>query len=105
MWERTIHGVPCQRKRSGSWDRGSLRDRIEALRNLVPELRQYVNVASILRLGFEHGIGRSDHSAILRRVIVFDCWLAALKARYLGCPPKATKLRMMQVERRKGLVR
>ena len=71
----------------GRWFQGPLRHRIEALRNPSDELRQYVDTGAVRRLVFEHLIGRRDHSAMLWRLIVLDCWLAALKAGHLGHPP------------------
>lgn len=71
----------------GRWFRGPLRHRIEILRDLSPELRQYVNADATRRLLFEHVIGRRDHSALLWRLIVLDCWLAALKDGRLRHPP------------------
>lgn len=71
----------------GRWFRGPLRHRVETLREPSPELRQYVNADATRRLVFEHVIGRRDHSALLWRLIVLDCWLAALKEGRLGHPP------------------
>jgi len=71
----------------GLWFRGALRHRIESLRDPSPELRHYVDLGSVRRLVSEHTIGRRDHSAMLWRLIVLDCWLAALKAGRLGQPP------------------
>jgi len=71
----------------GLWFRGPLRHRIESLRDPSPELRHYVDLGSVRRLVSEHTIGRRDHSAMLWRLIVLDCWLAALKAGRLGQPP------------------
>lgn len=76
----------------GRWFRGPLRPRIEALRNPSPELRQYVDVAAVSRLVFEHAIGRRDHSATLWRLIVLDCWLQAFKEKSLGRPPTLPQL-------------
>ena len=71
----------------GLWFRGPLRHRIESLRDPSPELRHYVDLGSVRRLVSEHTIGRRDHSAMLWRLIVLDCWFAALKAGRLGQPP------------------
>ena len=71
----------------GLWFRGPLRHRIESLRDPSLELRHYVDLGSVRRLVSEHTIGRRDHSAMLWRLIVLDCWLAALKAGRLGQPP------------------
>jgi len=79
----------------GRWFRGPLRHRIEALRNPSPELRQYVDAGAVQRLVFEHVIGRRDHSAMLWRLIVLDCWLAALKLGRLGYPPTLPDLLVM----------
>jgi asparagine synthase (glutamine-hydrolysing) len=76
----------------GRWFRGPLRHRIEALRELSPALRQYVDAGAVRRLVFEHVIGRRDHSAQLWRLIVLDCWLAMLKKGSLGRPPALTSL-------------
>ena len=71
----------------GRWFRGPLRQRIESLRIPSPELSQYVDTGAVQRLVSEHLIGRRDHSAMLWRLIVLDCWLAALKEGCLGRPP------------------
>ena len=71
----------------GRWFRGPLRHRVEALRKPSPELRQYVDTGAVGRLVSEHLIGRRDHSAMLWRLMVLDCWLAALKMGRLGQPP------------------
>ncbi len=76
----------------GRWFRGPLRHRIEALRNPSPELRQYVDTGAVGRLVSEHLIGRRDHSAMLWRLIVLDCWLAVLKEGHLGHPPSVPAL-------------
>jgi asparagine synthase (glutamine-hydrolysing) len=76
----------------GRWFRGPLRHRIEALRNPSPELREYVDSGAVRRLVFEHLMGRRDHSASLWRLIVLDCWLAAVKSGSLGQPPKLPEL-------------
>jgi len=104
VWYSGVQRVLCQRERGGSWVRGSLQHRIDALRSPLPELRQYSEAASIGRLLFEHPTGRRDHSAISRRFIVFDYWLAAVKERYLGHPPKVTGPLVMQVDLRNSLV-
>ena len=84
----------------GRWFRGPLRHRIEALRDLSPELRQYVDVAAVSRLVFEHAIGRRDHSAMLWRLIVLDCWLAALKRKDLRRPPSVPRLLVSGADKR-----
>lgn len=71
----------------GRWFRGPLQHRIEALRNPSPELTQYVDTRATRRLVSEHMLRRRDHSASLWRLIVLDCWLAALKQGCLGRPP------------------
>ena len=71
----------------GSWFRGPLRHRIEALRNPSVNLRQYVDTRAVKRLVFEHLIGRRDHSGMLWRLMVLDSWLEALNNGYLGRPP------------------
>jgi asparagine synthase (glutamine-hydrolysing) len=76
----------------GRWFRGPLRHRIEALRNPSPELRQYVDAGAVRRLVIEHLIGRRDHSSMLWRLIVLDCWLAALRLGRLGHPPTLPEL-------------
>jgi asparagine synthase (glutamine-hydrolysing) len=77
----------------GRWFRGPLRHRIEALRNLSPELRQYVDGGAVRRLVTEHLLRRRDHSSMLWRLIVLDCWLGALRLGHLGHPPKLPELR------------
>ncbi len=79
----------------GRWFRGPLRHRIEALRNLSPELRQYVDASAVRRLVVEHVLGRRDHSNMLWRLMVLDCWLAALKIGRLGHPPTLPQLPVM----------
>jgi len=74
----------------GRWFRGPLRHRIDALRNPSTELRQYVDSGAVRRLIFEHVIGRRDHSGMLWRLIVLDCWLSALKQGGLCRPPSVT---------------
>lgn len=61
-----------------SWFRGPLRHRIEALRTLSPGLRDFVDEAAVRRLVSEHSFGRRDHSHKLWRLVVLDCWIAAL---------------------------
>ena len=78
----------------GRWFRGPLRHRIEALRDQSPELRQYVDAGAVRRLVTEHVTCRRDHSAMLWRLIVLDCWLSALKLGCLGRPPSATLARL-----------
>jgi len=97
LFRRAIQGVVPQSvltrpKRGfevplGRWFRGPLRHRIEALRTPSPALRQYVDVSPVRRLVFEHMVGRRDHSAMLWRLIVLDCWLDALERGQLGRPP------------------
>jgi len=79
----------------GRWFRGPLKHRIEVLRNPSPELRKYVDTGAVRRLVFEHAIGRRDHSVSLWRLIVLDCWLAALKQGALGRPPTLPELPVM----------
>jgi asparagine synthase (glutamine-hydrolysing) len=69
------------------WFRGPLRHRIDALRNPSPGLRQYVDTGATRRLVGEHAVGRRDHSAMLWRLMVLDCWLAAFKGGRHGRPP------------------
>jgi asparagine synthase (glutamine-hydrolysing) len=69
------------------WFRGPLRHRIDALRNPPPGLRQYVDTGATRRLVGEHAVGRRDHSALLWRLMVLDCWLAAFKGGRHGRPP------------------
>ena len=76
----------------GRWFRGPLRHRIEDLRNPSPALRQYVEPVAVRRLVLEHVIGRRDHSVTLWRLIVLDCWLAALERGCLGKPPSLPEL-------------
>jgi len=76
----------------GRWFRGPLRYRVESLRDLSPELRQYIDPGATRRLVFEHVFGRRDHSAMLWRLIVLDYWLAALKQGSLGRPPVIPEL-------------
>lgn len=71
----------------GRWFRGPLRHRVEALRDPSPKLREYVDVGAVRRLVFEHVIARRDHSPMLWRLMVLDCWLGALSDGRLGCPP------------------
>ncbi len=71
----------------GRWFRGPMRHRIEALRNLSPNLEPYVDAGVVKRMVLEHSIGRRDHSAALWRIIVLDTWLAALRAGRLASPP------------------
>jgi asparagine synthase (glutamine-hydrolysing) len=78
----------------GRWFRGPLRYRVEALRDPSPELLQYVDAGAVRRLANEHVTGRRDHSAMLWRLIVLDCWLSALKLGCLGRPPSATLARL-----------
>ena len=76
----------------GRWFRGPLRHRIEALRNPSPELREYVDTDAVMRLVSEHSIGRRDHSAMLWRLIVLDCWLSGFKQGHLGHPPALPRM-------------
>jgi asparagine synthase (glutamine-hydrolysing) len=76
----------------GRWFRGPLRHRVEALRDPSAELRQYVDAGAVRRLTFEHVIGRRDHSAMLWRLMVLDCWLGAFKQGRLGRPPTLPEL-------------
>jgi len=71
----------------GKWFRGPLRHRIEALREPSPVLGDYINKHATQRLVFEHTIGRRDHSAMLWRLIVLDCWMTAMQQGKLGQPP------------------
>jgi asparagine synthase (glutamine-hydrolysing) len=71
----------------GRWFRGPLRYRIEALRKPSAELAQYLDTAAVRRLVGEHAIGRRDHSNMLWRLIVLECWLSALNAGQLRRPP------------------
>jgi asparagine synthase (glutamine-hydrolysing) len=76
----------------GRWFRGPLQHRIEALRNPSAELLEYVDINAVRRLVFEHSVGRRDHSSMLWRLIVLECWLAGLRQGYLGVPPKLPNL-------------
>jgi asparagine synthase (glutamine-hydrolysing) len=69
------------------WFRGPLRHRIDALRNPSPELREYADACATRRLVSEHAVGRRDHSAMLWRLMVLDCWLAAFRDGRHGHPP------------------
>ena len=71
------------------WFRGSLRHRIEALRNPPAAIEHYLDVRAVERLVTEHSIGRRDHSVLLWRLIVLDYWLAAFADGRLGRPPVA----------------
>ena len=104
LFRRAIKGIVpesvlAQPKRGfaiplGSWFRGPLRHRIEALRNPSSELQQFVDIDATRRLVSEHSIGRRDHSALLWRLIVLDCWLTTLKAGHLGQAPSVPALSM-----------
>ncbi len=74
----------------GRWFRGPLRHRVDALRDPSAELRQYADASAVRRLVFEHAVGRRDHSVILWRLMVLDCWLSALRRGCLGRPPSVT---------------
>ena len=76
----------------GRWFRGPLRHRIEALRNPSPEFLEYVSLDAVRRLVFEHSVGRRDHSSMLWRLMVLECWLAAFKSGNLAAPPKLPEL-------------
>ena len=71
----------------GRWFRGPLRHRIQALRSLPEEMREFVDQRSINRLIGEHLFGRRDHSAVLWRVLVLQRWLGALSEGSLMRPP------------------
>jgi asparagine synthase (glutamine-hydrolysing) len=71
------------------WFRGSLRHRIEGLRNPSVALEQYLDMRAVERLIVEHSIGRRDHSFLLWRLIVLNYWLAAFADGRLGRPPLA----------------
>lgn len=79
----------------GRWFRGELRHRVEALRDLSPDLREYVDTRAVRRLVFEHLIGRRDHSLMLWSLIVLDYWLTALRDGRLGYPPVLPMLPMI----------
>ena len=85
--------VPLER-----WFRGPLRHRTEALRDPSPSLRQYVDAGAVRRLVFEHVIGRRDHSSQLWRLIVLDCWFAAIKKGRLGRPPALPSLSPYKIQ-------
>jgi hypothetical protein len=51
-----------------------------------------VDPEAVRRLVFEHLLGRRDHSSMLWRLIVLDCWLAALRLGRLGYPPTLPEL-------------
>jgi asparagine synthase (glutamine-hydrolysing) len=74
------------------WFRKQLRHRVEALRQPSAELREFVDVAAVNRLVFEHVIGRRDHSVMLWRLIVLDNWLAVVKRGALQHPPAVPAL-------------
>lgn len=76
----------------GRWFRGPLRHRINALREPSSSLQQFVDKGAVRRLVFEHSVGRRDHSAILWRLIVLECWLTMLGSGRLGHPPVVPKL-------------
>src|SRR6266853_575667 len=76
----------------GRWFRGPLRHRIEALREPSSELRQYVDTGATRRLVLEHVFGRRDHSAVLWRLMVLDCWLGAFNEGRLDRPPTLPQL-------------
>jgi asparagine synthase (glutamine-hydrolysing) len=80
----------------GRWFRGPLRHRIEDLQQLRPELSEYVDSRATRRLVREHSIGRRDHSLMLWRLLVLDCWLGALKTGFLGRSPSVPLLRSAQ---------
>jgi asparagine synthase (glutamine-hydrolysing) len=102
LFRRAIEGIVPQTVLSrpkqgftiplGRWFRGPLRHRIEALRSPSPELRQYVDTAAVGRLVFEHAIGRRDHSIMMWRLMVLDCWLGALRQGSLSGPPSLPQL-------------
>ena len=75
----------------GSWLRGPLRHRAEALAGSLGELGPYVNHAAVRRLVREHLIGRRDHSVMLWRLMVLQFWLDGLKSGSLGRPPAVPK--------------
>jgi asparagine synthase (glutamine-hydrolysing) len=76
----------------GRWFRGPLRHHIDALRSPSAALLEFVDIAAVRRLVFEHSVGRRDHSFMLWRLIVLECWLAALKNGNLAAPPKLPEL-------------
>jgi asparagine synthase (glutamine-hydrolysing) len=71
------------------WFRGSLRHRIEALRNPPGAIEQYLDARAVSRLVTEHSIGRRDHSELLWRLMGLEYWLAAFADGRLGRPPLA----------------
>ncbi len=71
----------------GSWFRGPLRHRVEGLRQRPGALDAYVDDSAVRRLVREHLMGRRDHSGMIWRLIVLDCWLTALPRGSLGRPP------------------
>jgi asparagine synthase (glutamine-hydrolysing) len=71
----------------GNWFRGPLKHRVEALRQRPGALDAYVDESAVQRLVGEHLMGRRDHSGMIWRLIVLDCWLSALPQGSLGRPP------------------
>jgi hypothetical protein len=60
---------------------------LEALRQRPGALDAYVDESAVQRLVGEHLMGRRDHSGMIWRLIVLDCWLSALPQGSLGRPP------------------
>ncbi|MBV8910018.1 MAG: asparagine synthase (glutamine-hydrolyzing), partial [Gammaproteobacteria bacterium] len=99
LFRRAIRGVVPDFVLSGpkrgfavplaQWFRGSLRHRIQGLKNPSAALEQYLDMPAVERLISEHSIGRRDHSALLWRLIVLNYWLAAFADGRLGRPPLA----------------
>jgi asparagine synthase (glutamine-hydrolysing) len=76
----------------GKWFRGPLQHRIKALRNLSTSMREFVDEKAVRRLVSEHLLGRRDHSLALWRLVVLDCWLAALQDGRMHRPPSIPQL-------------
>jgi asparagine synthase (glutamine-hydrolysing) len=70
----------------GSWFRGELAHRVDALMRSDSPIYDYVDRAAVRGLVTEHRVRRRDHSSMIWRLMTLDLWLGFLDAGDLGRP-------------------
>jgi len=70
----------------GSWFRGELSHRVDALLRPGSRIYEFVDVAAVRTLVMEHRLRRRDHSSMVWRLMALDLWLGFLDAGELAKP-------------------
>jgi asparagine synthase (glutamine-hydrolysing) len=70
----------------GSWFRGELSHRVDALLREDSPIYEYVDPVAVRGIVMEHRLRRRDHSSMIWRLMALDLWLGFLDAGDLARP-------------------